>query len=150
VLTSLVVLIAGSAEASHAADDGSLSVFAAASLTASFRAVATAFESTHPGTKVALNFAGSPTLVQQIREGAPADVFASADEANMQKLVDAGAVAGSPQVRAEPAVDRGRQGQPASHRRPRRPRDTRPDRRPLRRERAVRPLLPLEASRKRA
>lgn len=82
----------------HASDDARLDVFAAASLTASFRAVAAAFEANRPGTTVALNFAGSPTLVQQIREGAPADVFAAADEANMRKLVDAHAVAGSPQV----------------------------------------------------
>lgn len=82
----------------HAADPATLNVFAAASLTASFRAVASAFEAAHPGTKVALNFAGSPTLVQQIREGAPADVFASADEATMQKLVDAGSVADAPRV----------------------------------------------------
>jgi molybdate transport system substrate-binding protein len=76
----------------------SLSVFGAASLTAAFKATAAAFEASHTGTTVALNFAGSPTLVQQIKEGAPADVFASADEANMQKLVEAGLVAGTPQV----------------------------------------------------
>jgi len=75
-----------------------VSVFAAASLTAAFRAVATAFEAQHPSTKVRFNFAGSPTLVQQIREGAPADVFASADEATMQKLVEAGAVSGTPRI----------------------------------------------------
>ncbi len=79
-------------------------VFAAASLTASFRAVAIAFEAAHPGTKVTFNFAGSPTLVQQIREGAPADVFAAADEATMQKLVDAGATAESPRVFARTAL----------------------------------------------
>lgn len=85
----------------QAADDGTLNVFAAASLTASFRTLGAAFEASHPGTKVAFNFAGSPTLVQQIREGAPADVFASADEANMQKLVDAGEVGETPQVFAQ-------------------------------------------------
>ena len=76
-------------------------VFAAASLTSAFRAIATAFEAAHPGTTVAFNFAGSPTLVQQIREGAPADVFASADEPNMQKLVDAGAIADAPRIFAQ-------------------------------------------------
>lgn len=87
----------------RAADQGtaSVAVFGAASLTAAFKHVAAAFESSHPGTTVALGFAGSPTLVQQIREGAPADVFASADEANMQKLVDAGLVAGTPQIFAQ-------------------------------------------------
>jgi len=78
-----------------------ISVFAAASLTTALRAAAAAFEAAHPGTEVALNFAGSPTLVQQIREGAPADVFASADAVNMQKLVEAGAVAGTPRIFAQ-------------------------------------------------
>jgi molybdate transport system substrate-binding protein len=95
--TALAFVLVGPA----CADETSLNVFAAASLTASFRAIATAFEGAQPGTKVVLNFAGSPTLVQQIREGAPADVFASADEANMQKLVATGAVAGSPSVFAQ-------------------------------------------------
>jgi molybdate transport system substrate-binding protein len=80
------------------APGGTVTVFAAASLTASFQSMATAFEKGHPGEKVQLSFAGSPTLVQQIQQGAPADVFAAADEANMQKLVDGGAVAGPPQL----------------------------------------------------
>lgn len=96
--------VATSSVRAHAADPSprprtrEVVVFAAASLTASFRAVATAFEAAHPATAVTLNFAGSPTLVQQIREGAPADVFASADEANMRKLVDADAVAEAPRI----------------------------------------------------
>jgi len=60
--------------------------------------MAGAFEKAHPGAQVELNFAGSPTLVQQIQQGAPADVFASADEANMQKLVESGQVAGAPRL----------------------------------------------------
>ncbi len=75
-----------------------LTVFAAASLTAAFQAVANAFEQEHPTVKVQFNFAGSSSLVEQIKQGAPADVFASADEANMQKLVEAGEVAGAPQL----------------------------------------------------
>jgi molybdate transport system substrate-binding protein len=98
LLAALVLGTGSDAADEPTAKVGEVDVFAAASLTASFRAVAAAFEAAHPGTKVALDFAGSPTLVQQIREGAPADVFASADEATMQKLVDAGAVAGAPQV----------------------------------------------------
>jgi len=74
-----------------------VTVFAAASLTAAFQAVGNGFEKLHPDTKVELNFAGSSTLVQQIQQGAPADVFASADETNMQKLVESGALAGAPQ-----------------------------------------------------
>ncbi|HZR84893.1 MAG TPA: molybdate ABC transporter substrate-binding protein [Candidatus Binatia bacterium] len=75
-----------------------VAVFAAASLAAPFRGIADRFERSHPGTRVDLNFAGSPTLVRQIVEGGRADVFASADEANMQKLVDANAVADRPRV----------------------------------------------------
>ncbi|WP_120338952.1 molybdate ABC transporter substrate-binding protein [Cryobacterium soli] len=70
--------------------EGSITVFAAASLTATFTELADAFEAEHPGTTVALTFAGSSDLVTQITEGAPADVFASADTKNMTKLTDAG------------------------------------------------------------
>ena len=75
-----------------------ITVSAAASLTAAFGAIADAFGKAHAGATVRTNFAGSSTLAQQIREGAPVDVFASADESNMQKLVDAGDVAGVPVV----------------------------------------------------
>ncbi|HEY3331624.1 MAG TPA: molybdate ABC transporter substrate-binding protein [Capsulimonadaceae bacterium] len=64
-------------------------VFAAASLTEAFRDIGVAYESKHPGDKVEFNFAGSPTLKTQIQQGAPVDVFASADLPNMQALVDA-------------------------------------------------------------
>lgn len=100
-IVALFLALTTFAAPAHAADPVSLSVFGAASLTAAFKAAGAAFEASHPGTSVAFNFAGSPTLVQQIKEGAPADVFASADEANMQKLVDAGAVAGTPQIFAK-------------------------------------------------
>jgi molybdate transport system substrate-binding protein len=97
-LAALVLLLTAPA-AARAADAApkTVRVFAAASLTAAFKAVGAAFEAKHPGTKVELNFAGSPTLVQQIREGAPADVFAAADLDNMQRLVDANAV-GQPEI----------------------------------------------------
>lgn len=63
-----------------------LTVFAASSLTPSFEKLAKDFEADHDGVKVEFNFAGSSDLVAQIQSGAPADVFASADEANMDKL----------------------------------------------------------------
>ena len=69
-----------------AAEDTTLVVYAASSLTAAFEQIGDEFESTHDGVKVEFNFAGSSDLVAQIQEGAPADVFASADEANMEKL----------------------------------------------------------------
>ncbi|ANE81681.1 molybdate ABC transporter substrate-binding protein [Mycobacterium adipatum] len=73
-----------------------VTVFAAASLKATFTELAGRFESDHPGTKVALNFAGSSDLVAQLTQGARADVFASADTTNMTKAVDAGVIAGDP------------------------------------------------------
>jgi molybdate transport system substrate-binding protein len=98
VLAVLAVAWCATATPAGAADDATLTVFAAASLSGAFGEMTTAFESAHPGAKVALNLAGSPMLLNQIREGAPADVFASADEATMQNLVDAGAVAGAPRI----------------------------------------------------
>ena len=75
---------------------GTINVFAAASLKAPFTELAHTFESENPGTSVTLSFAGSSDLVSQISQGAPADIFASADTANMQKLKDAGLVDGTP------------------------------------------------------
>ena len=64
-----------------------LTVYAAASLTAAFEDIAAEFEKEHDGVSVELSFGGSSDLVTQIQEGAPADVFASADTANMNELV---------------------------------------------------------------
>ena len=71
-------------------------VFAATSLTASFERLAQDFERSHPGTKLELHFAGSPQLGAQLRNGAEADVFASADLANMQQVVDGKQTASAP------------------------------------------------------
>lgn len=79
-----------------AALSGTLTVFAAASLKAAFTELAERFMAAHPGVSVQTSFAGSSDLVTQITEGAPADVFASADTRNMDKLVGAGLVAGEP------------------------------------------------------
>lgn len=81
--------------------EGSITVLAASSLTKAFTALATQFEAAHPGTHVNLDFASSSALVDQIQGGAPADVFASADQKNMQKLQTAGAVTSAPTVFAK-------------------------------------------------
>jgi molybdate transport system substrate-binding protein len=73
-----------------------LTVFAAASLKATFTRLAAEFEARNPGTKVTLSFAGSSDLATQISQGAPADVFASADTRNMTRLADAGLIDGTP------------------------------------------------------
>src|SRR5699024_2606564 len=74
----------------------SLHVYAAASLQEPFEEIAEAFEAEHDGVEVALNVAGSSTLVQQIQQGAPADVFASADPETMDELVGSGLEAADP------------------------------------------------------
>lgn len=78
--------------------EGDLVVFAAASLTDAFTAIGEAFESEHPDVDITFNFAASSDLVTQIDEGAPADVFASADQRNMDKLVEADRVAADPET----------------------------------------------------
>lgn len=79
--------------------EGTLSVFAAASLTDAFEEIASAFEAANPGVAVLYNFAGSQQLAAQINEGAPADVFASANRAQMQAAIDGGRInAGSEQT----------------------------------------------------
>ncbi|MFD4294345.1 molybdate ABC transporter substrate-binding protein [Rhodococcus sp. NPDC058532] len=82
------------APATDGAVRGDLTVFAAASLTSTFTELGAMFESAHPGTSVRFNFAGSSDLVAQIRQGAPADVFASADTTNMTRAGNL--VAGTP------------------------------------------------------
>jgi len=76
---------------------GNLTVFAAASLTASFNEIGAAFMKANPQAKTTFSFDASSALVGQIIQGAPADVFASADTANMDKLT-------TPGLNAEPAV----------------------------------------------
>jgi molybdate transport system substrate-binding protein len=76
-----------------------LDVFAAASLTEPFNEIGHMFESTHPGVTVVFNYAGSQQLAQQINAGAPADVFASANNTQMNTVIVAGGIVdGSQQV----------------------------------------------------
>lgn len=78
--------------------DGEITVSAAASLTEAYTQIGKDFEAAHPGTEVTFNFDSSGTLARQILDGAPVDVFASADEATMAELTDADLVAGEPTV----------------------------------------------------
>jgi molybdate transport system substrate-binding protein len=75
-----------------------ISVFAAASLTDSFKALGDGFHQQHSDVTLQFNFAGTPTLVTQIEQGAQADVFASADTTNMDRLRGDGFTSGAPQV----------------------------------------------------
>ncbi len=87
---------AGAAKSKAPKLSGSITVSAASSLTEAFTKMGTDFQKMNKGTTVTFNFAASSTLVPQIQGGAPADVFASADGANMQKLVSGGQVTAEP------------------------------------------------------
>ncbi len=73
-----------------------MTVFAAASLTDAFEDVKTDLESAHPGLAITYNFAGSQALVTQLSEGAAADVFASANNAQMTAAEENGSISGEP------------------------------------------------------
>jgi molybdate transport system substrate-binding protein len=85
-----VTLLAGcgsdDSDKASGSEETTLIVYAAASLTDTFTDLGEQFEKDHPGVKVSFSFAGSSDLVAQIQQGAPADVFASADTKNMDKL----------------------------------------------------------------
>ncbi|HZC27220.1 MAG TPA: molybdate ABC transporter substrate-binding protein [Actinopolymorphaceae bacterium] len=75
---------------------GTVTVFAAASLTESFTQLGKDFDAAHPGVTTKFSFGGSSALATQINQGAPVDVFASAAPANMKAVTDAGNASGSP------------------------------------------------------
>jgi molybdate transport system substrate-binding protein len=84
-----------------AALSGTITVSAASSLTESFTQLGTDFEHLHRGVTVRVNFNASSTLAAQIEEGAPADVFASADQANVDRVAREGLISGRPLVFAQ-------------------------------------------------
>ncbi len=90
---------------------GSATVFAAASLTEAFNEIGRAFSQKHPGASAIFNFGASSTLATQIIEQGGADVFASADEANMKKVADKSLLEGALEIftrnRLEIAVEPG-------------------------------------------
>lgn len=87
----------GPAARSEAPPEDTLTVFAAASLSESFEAVAEAFEADHPGVEVTFNFAGSQALRTQLEHGARADVFASADWEQMAAVRQANLLGNTPE-----------------------------------------------------
>ncbi|WP_035796178.1 molybdate ABC transporter substrate-binding protein [Kitasatospora mediocidica] len=90
----------GSAAASASAPKatGTITVFAAASLTGTFNDLGKKFEAANPGTTVKFNYGGSSALAQSIVSGAPADVFAAASPATMKTVTDAKDTATDPKV----------------------------------------------------
>lgn len=89
---------------------GTVTVFAAASLTGTFTQLGKDFEAANPGVKVVFNFAGSSALAQQINQGAPADVFASAAPKNMDQVTDKGTPTTFVKNKLEIAVPKGNPG----------------------------------------
>ena len=97
VAQTLLLDTASSAETDSV--QGDLTVFAAASLTEAFTEIGQQFEATYPGVTVTFNFAGSQQLAQQLGQGAPADVFASANTKQMGVAIESGRVdEGTPQL----------------------------------------------------
>lgn len=106
-LTGCAAQGTGAGAASHSASDptpndalsGDLTVYAAASLTASFNELAAKFHAAHPDVTVKpIDYDGSQILATQIVQGAPADVFASADQQTMATVQKAGLTASTPEV----------------------------------------------------
>ena len=93
-----VLLTACGAASSSAGDPEQVTVFAASSLTDAFTDLGDRFEAANPGVDVVLNLAGSSTLARQLVQGAPADVFASADVTQMEAVRDEGLLDGAPEV----------------------------------------------------
>ena len=114
LLAVLVLLLSGCRPATAESAGGpgtasspvkTLTVFAAASLTEAFGEIGQQFEAANPGVKVIYNFAGSAQLAQQLSQGAPADVFASADLQKMEVVAQAHRVSGDmpADLRTQPA-----------------------------------------------
>jgi molybdate transport system substrate-binding protein len=98
-VVSLLVAACGASEADDSSQGTTdVVVFAAASLTESFEAMAEELEREHPDLEFTFSFGGSSSLAPQILSGAPAEVFAAASPETMQQVVDGGAVVGEPEL----------------------------------------------------
>lgn len=86
----MTMLLSACRDAGTNSQRRTLTVYAAASLTEAFTEMGKSFETSHPGVTVAFNFGGSQNLRTQIEQGAPADVFASANNKEMDALVAGG------------------------------------------------------------
>lgn len=113
-LATLVLLAAGCSgtttdpggtDGRSESSDQTLTVFAAASLKGTFTDLGTQFESSHTGSAVTFSFGGSSDLVTQLQQGAPADVFASADSTNMDKATGDDLVEGEPVIFASNTLE---------------------------------------------
>src|SRR5260221_9029458 len=102
----LAVVLATLAFAPHtplasAQANKTLTVFAAASLTDAFNEIKTAFEQANPGVTISYSFGASNTLATQLSQGAPADIFASANATQMNAAIAAKRITGKPRTFAK-------------------------------------------------
>lgn len=96
IAAAVLICTAAACGTDSSSDVTTITMFAAASLKGTFTEIGTKFESANDGVSVKFNFAGSSDLVAQIQQGAPADVFASADPTTMAKASDEDLVKGAP------------------------------------------------------
>ncbi len=96
LLAPTVVPACGDGVGSSDDDHQDVIVFAASSLTAAFTEIGDAFTAANPAMDITFNFGASSDLVAQVVEGAPVDVFASADQTSMTRLIDAGTGGSTP------------------------------------------------------
>ena len=95
---AVTALALGGCSSTDSGGSGEVTVYAAASLNKTFTELGELYETQNPGSEVTFNFAGSNSLLEQMTNGADADVFASADQTTMEKAVAAGVIAGDPTV----------------------------------------------------
>jgi molybdate transport system substrate-binding protein len=95
-IAALTLLLISGCSATEQPAANKMIVFAAASLKKTFTELGEQFKTQNPGSSVEFSFGGSSDLVTQLTQGAPADVFASADTKNMDKAAQAGLLAGNP------------------------------------------------------
>jgi molybdate transport system substrate-binding protein len=99
MIIGLISLFTATGCAGPSSGSGSqITIFAASSLTDAFEELAAAFEAGHPGVMVIRSYASSSQLAAQLLEGIPADVYASANEKQMQAVMDGGLVDGQPRI----------------------------------------------------
>jgi molybdate transport system substrate-binding protein len=103
VVAALLIVcdFGASSHATLAQSGKTLTVFAASSLTDAFKEIETAFEAAHPGVEVIYSFGSSSSLAAQLKEGAPADVFACANNSQMTVVQEAKRIAGTPRTFAQ-------------------------------------------------
>ena len=100
VAAALLVSAAGCSSDDSGGEKTKLTVLAASSLTEAFTTLEKQYESDHPDVDVVFSFDSSATLAEQVTQGAPADVLATADEETMKTVTDAGDAAGKPRILA--------------------------------------------------